>query len=280
MKLALGTVQFGLSYGKFGAHRQVEVPEVVSVLARAREAGIDLLDTARAYGQSETVLGAVGATDHFHIVTKCPPLAQESDPAAALRAAFETSCNTLGVERVAGYLLHNAEDIECPGVWNTLEALVDLKRVERIGVSVYGYDEAEALCRRYPLTLVQLPANVLMPWYAERGLPRGVEVHVRSVFLQGFLLSDPALLPERFKPWRTTLETFQARAARLSLTPQAAALAPLLQSPHIDKVIVGVEGLAQLDQILDAVSTIDVSRPLDLGKYSDISTMLTDPRTW
>lgn len=280
MKLALGTVQFGLNYGNFGANRQVELSEVASILTRAREAGINLLDTARAYGQSEMVLGAVNAADHFHIITKCPPLAQERDPVGALRIAFENSCNALGVKRVAGYLLHNAEDIEYPGVWNALEALVASQRVDRIGVSAYGYDEAETLCRRYPLTLVQLPANVLMPWYAERGLPHGVEVHVRSAFLQGFLLSDPAQLPERFQPWRTTLETFHARAAQLGLTPQAAALAPLLQSPHIDRVVVGVERLAQFDQVLDAISTIDASRPLDLGKYSNVTAALTDPRTW
>lgn len=280
MKLALGTAQFGLNYGNFGDRRQVEVSEVMSILARAREAQIELLDTARAYGQSETVLGTAKAADHFQIVTKCPPLARESDPVVALQAAFESSCNALDVKRIAGYLLHNAEDIECPGVWDALEALVASERVERIGVSVYGYDEAERLCRRFPLTLVQLPANVLVPWYAERGLPREVEVHVRSVFLQGFLLSDPAQLPERFQPWRTTLETFHARAAQFGLTPQAAALAPLLQSPFIDRVVVGVESLSQLNQILDAISAIDPNRPLDLGQYPDVSTALTDPRTW
>lgn len=280
MKLALGTVQFGLNYGNFGARRQVEASEVVSVLARAREAGVDLLDTARAYGQSETVLGTVGAAGQFRIVTKCPSLAQESDPADALQAAFEASCKALGVTHVAGYLLHNAADIARSGVWDALQALVASGRVGRIGASVYGYDEAEALCRRYPVTLVQLPANVLTPWYADHRLPREVEVHVRSVFLQGFLLSDPARLPDRFQPWRGTLETFQERAARLGLTPQAAALAPLLQSPHIDRVVVGVESVAQLDQILETISTIDTSASLDLGKYPDISPMLTDPRTW
>lgn len=280
MKLALGTAQFGLNYGNFGTRRRVEVPEVASILTRARGAGIELLDTARAYGQSETVLGTVRAADCFHIVTKCPPLARESDPVAVLRAAFESSCTALGVKRIGGYLLHNAEDIECPGVWDALEGLVATGRVDRIGVSVYGYDEAERLCRRFPLTLVQLPANVLVPWYAERGLPREIEVHVRSVFLQGFLLSDPAQLPERFQPWRATLETFHARAAQLGLTPQAAALGPLLQSPHVDRVIVGVESLPQLEQILEAVATIDPDHPLDLGQYPDVTTALTDPRTW
>lgn len=280
MKLALGTVQFGLNYGSFGARRQVEASEVASLLARAESAGIDLLDTARAYGQSEAVLGETRAAERFRIVTKCPSLAGESDPVAALRAAFDASCQALGVERVAGYLLHNAGDLEFPGVWDALEALTVAGRVERIGASFYGFEEAEALCRRYPLTLVQLPGNVLTPWYAERGLPPGVEVHVRSVFLQGFLLSDPERLPDRFQPWRSTLQTFRERAAGLGLTPQAAALAPLLQSPHVDRIVVGVETLAQLDQILEATSAVDTGQQLDLGEYPDVTPALTDPRNW
>lgn len=276
MKLALGTVQFGLDYGAFGTGRKVAATEVAQMLDRAASAGVDLLDTARAYGGAEDALAAAGAPGRFRIVTKCPSLRGAPDPAAALLAAFAASCAALGVRQVAGYLMHDAGDLQQPGVWSALQQLQADGRAGRIGVSAYGYDEALALCESYPLTLVQLPANVLQPWFRDRGLPPGVEVHVRSAFLQGFLLGDPDRLPARFRPWRGTLATFRDRAATLGLSPQAAALAPLLNSSHIHRVVVGADTPEQLDQILAAA----VAPSADLGDYPGLTPALTDPRTW
>lgn len=276
MKLALGTVQFGVDYGAFGTGRQVERDQVAVMLDQAWAAGIDLLDTARAYGESEAVLGEKHAAGRFRIVTKCPPLAAAGDAAAELQAQFDASCKALGTDRLAGYLLHSASDIERPGVLRALESLAAAGRVERFGVSTYDFAEAGALCSRYPLTLVQLPANVLVPWFRDQGLPKTVEVHVRSAFLQGFLLSDPERLSGRFVKWRPVLETFRSRAAALGLTPQQAALAPLLNSPYIHRVIVGADTPAQLAQTVSAAAV----GPADLGNFATVTPELTDPRTW
>lgn len=276
MKLALGTVQFGSGYGAFGTGQKVPESEVAAILNRAQTASVDLLDTARAYGEAETVLGAERAAERFRIVTKCPKLSGTADPAAELLAHFETSCSFLGTNRIAGYLLHSALDLEHRGVLAALEGLVRQGRVERFGVSVYSFEEAESLCARYPLNLVQLPANVLVPWFRNGGLPPAVEVHARSAFLQGFLLHDPERLPDRFRRWRSTLEMFRARAAALNLTPLQAALAPLLHSRYICRVVVGVDSLAQAEELLSAATT----GPADLGDFPDVSTELTDPRAW
>lgn len=276
MKLALGTVQFGLDYGVFGSGRQVEQPEVSAMLDHARTAGIDLLDTARAYGESESVLGTEKAADRFRIVTKCPRLDGAKNPAAELLANFDASCAALRTNWLAGYLLHSSRDIELPGVLEALEQLVTDGRVERFGVSAYGFDEAKALCARYPLTLVQLPANVLTPWFRNEGLPHTVEVHVRSAFLQGFLLSNPERLPDQFRPWRDTLDTFRARAAACGLTQHEAALAPLLHSPYIHRVVVGADNLTQLGELIFAAGVGFA----DLGDFPEVTPELTDPRYW
>ncbi|HRC59446.1 MAG TPA: aldo/keto reductase [Candidatus Propionivibrio aalborgensis] len=276
MKLALGTVQFGVDYGAFGTGRQVARPQVTEILDLALAAGVDLLDTARAYGEAEAVIGAQPASEQFRIVTKCPPIAPEVDAADALLAQFEASCRALGVKKVAGYLLHFAGDIARPGVVDVLESLVADGRIERFGVSIYDFAEAEEICARYPVTLVQLPANVLVPWFRDRGLPETVEVHVRSAFLQGFLLSDPLGLSDRFVEWRSVLETFRHRAGALGLSPHQAALAPLLHSPYVHRVVVGCDTPAQLTELISAAAT----GPADLGDYATVTPELTDPRNW
>lgn len=277
MKLALGTVQFGTNYGAFNKGGQVSSEVVAQVLDLAQVAGVETLDTARGYGTSEQVLGSI-AGSRFSIVTKCPPI---TDPTDVFKSFAASEATLRGP--VYGYLLHNAQDLlgsNADRNWLALEQLRSLGRVERIGVSAYSLDEVQAVLARYPITLVQLPANVLTPWFTSIKLPKTLEVHVRSVFLQGFLLGSPDELPERLKPWRATLEIFRARAAALKLTPLQAALAPLIQSDAIHKVVIGIDNVAQLTEILEAIQTLDPSQGFDLGAFSEVTAELTDPRTW
>jgi aryl-alcohol dehydrogenase-like predicted oxidoreductase len=280
MKLMLGTVQFGITYGAFNATGQVTVSQVSAMLDCAAQAGITLLDTARAYGASENVLARVAAPSRFDIVSKCPDLLTAEDPVSTLRAAFDASCDTLGVTQLYGYLLHNAADLERPGIWDTLQALRDQGRVRKIGVSGYAAEEVQRLCDTYPLTLVQLPANVLDPWYDQSTLPEAVELHVRSAFLQGFLLGDPDNLPSHLVPWRATLEQFRAEAAAQGLTPLQGALAPLLSCPRITRVAVGADSLGQLKEIVQAVQALDHHPDFKPGPFEGVTQDLTDPRRW
>ncbi|MFG6519357.1 aldo/keto reductase [Sulfitobacter sp. 1A13496] len=280
MKLMLGTVQFGIRYGTFNPAGKVPLDMASVMLNQAAVAGVKMLDTARAYGDAEAVLARTGAAERFDIVSKCPDLAQSSDPVAALRTAFETSCATLGVSRLYGYLLHNAEDLTRSGVWETLCELRDAGRVARIGVSGYDAEDVRVLCNRFPLTLVQLPANVLDSWYESVELPATLEVHVRSAFLQGFLLSNPSKLPSHLAPWSATLEQFRVEAAEQGLTPVQAALAPLLASPSIAQVAVGADSPAQLDDILQAAQALSGRAVPTFSPFSGVTKNLTDPRRW
>lgn len=280
MKLILGTAQFGLSYGTFNATGQVSLDNVVAMLSTARSAGIDMLDTARSYGISEEILARTGVLEQFDVVTKCPDLSTAIDPLKTLHTALDASCAALGVTRLYGYLLHNAEDLWRPGIWEALCSLRDSGRVKRIGVSGYDIETVADLCDRFELTLVQLPANVLDPWFENVTFPEGVEVHARSAFLQGFLLSNPERLPRHLEQFRTVLEQFRAEAAEQELTPLQAALLPLLASPSIMKVVIGADSPSQLDQIIEAVVSMDDHTAPQLGSFAGVTRDLTDPRRW
>src|SRR5262245_62959827 len=71
-KLGLGTVQFGLAYGVTNASGQVPRADVAAILAAALAAGVDLFDTAAAYGESETVLGELLPEKPLRLVSKIP----------------------------------------------------------------------------------------------------------------------------------------------------------------------------------------------------------------
>ena len=57
MRISLGTAQFGLDYGISNKSGKIEPKEVDKILSFAKKNGIKSIDTAQAYGESETVLG-------------------------------------------------------------------------------------------------------------------------------------------------------------------------------------------------------------------------------
>ncbi len=106
-KLALGTVQFGLSYGVTNQSGQVEIDEVKKILNYAEKNNIETLDTASLYGNSEKVLGEIGVHD-YQIITKTIPLKDDVDKVVD---GFYKSLKNLNKEQVEGLLIHNIKDI-------------------------------------------------------------------------------------------------------------------------------------------------------------------------
>jgi len=76
LKLALGTAQFGLSYGVANQNGQVDLEAGHKIVRMAAARGIDTIDTAIAYGESEQRLGDIGVGD-FKIITKLPAIPTE-----------------------------------------------------------------------------------------------------------------------------------------------------------------------------------------------------------
>lgn len=280
MKISLGTAQFGGDYGSFNLRGQVPYAEVKKILSTAEGAGLVMLETARGYGESESTLALLGAPSRFQIVSKCPVLSEEPDPVAALQLAFETSRSALSVSKLYGYLLHNADDLLLPGVWSALKELRDSGRVTNIGISSYDVQMARNYCDQYYLNIVQLPANVLDPWFESVDFPEFVDLHVRSVFLQGFLLSKQVELPEHMLQFSNVLQQFHNDAAAQGLTPLQAALLPLLACNKVAKIIVGVDELTQITEILQAEIFLRNRPSQRFGPYKGVTSNLTDPRKW
>ena len=253
--LALGTVQFGMAYGVANASGQPDLETVRQVLDAARAGGIDLLDTAELYGTAETVLGQAGIAG-FGIVSKLGPIdGAAEDLAETLAARLAAILGRLGTDRLHGLLLHRPEVLLGPDgdrVWAALEALTG---TGLLGVSTYTPEETEALIERYPLGLVQLPlAPIDRRWDGTlaRLRARHVEVHTRSALLQGLLAMPAAARPPHFARWQGLLAGCDAWVRGRGLAPAAAALGLVRARHDIDRVVVGVETAAQLDELLAA----------------------------
>lgn len=290
-KLGLGTAQFGLAYGVTNARGQVPAAEVAAIVAAAVAAGIDLFDTAAAYGESESVLGqALASRGDLRIVSKLPALAAERIGAAEIdqcRAAVQRSLALLQRPSLYGLLLHRPDDLRKPGAERLVALLEELKRagtVTRIGVSAYDRAQIDLAADRLPLDAVQVPVNLLDQRLLQGGTldrlkARNVEVHARSAFLQGALLAEPSSLPGHFAPHLERLRGVGVAAQRAGLSRLALCLRFVLVQPAIDRVIVGVTGMAELQQILAAAADV-TPLPPGLGALASDDPRLVNPALW
>ena len=286
MKIALGTVQFGLAYGAFNRNGKVSVAEIRKILNLAKTAGVGLLDTANAYGNSEAVLGEVAAGEYFRLVTKIPALVGV-DPENQIRQFFSESLLRLRVNKVHGLLLHRAADLVGPNgpvLWRVLEELRDSGKINKIGFSAYGPEEAKTVLEQYPVQLIQLPMSIFDTRHMDSGVldichSKSIEVHARSVFLQGFVLSNPEHLSGHLCAWRDLLTRFQMRCRELGVSPLQAALRYVMDLPQVNQVVVGIDGCSQLTEILQAIK----GAPLPHASMCDLACKdmkLIDPSKW
>lgn len=259
-ELGLGTVQWGLNYGVANAMGQTSFDETGAILYEARRHSVGVLDTASQYGEAEFVLGQ-NDIDGFKIVTKTPSFGTveiTSDQAAELKETFHRSLVRLSRNQVYGLLLHHVNDLLVSGGKRLFHVMEDLKAqglVSKIGISIYEGHQIDAVLRQFQPDIVQLPLNVLDQRLLRMGhLGRlkdaGVEVHVRSVFLQGLLLMSLDRLPRFLQPMREILSRWHAAASMQGLTPTQAALAFVRDCPGVDVMLVGVENVGQLRECM------------------------------
>ena len=105
MRLALGTVQFGLLYGIANSTGQVSPVDANTMLQLAADHGIDTLDTAIGYGDCETSLGEMGI-EGFKVITKLPALPKDCvDVSTWVNEQVSSSLARLGLSAVYGLLL-------------------------------------------------------------------------------------------------------------------------------------------------------------------------------
>ena len=268
-RLALGTVQFGLDYGVSNSGGRVTLQDARNIICQAELNGVDTLDTAIAYGASEATLGQVGV-EGWRVITKLPALPADCQGVAAwVTAQIEQSISRLGVRQLQGVLLHRPDDLLGENGSRLVKALEGLKAeglTRQIGVSVYGPEQLEKLTATMALDLVQAPLNILdrrlvASGWASRLKDRGTEVHVRSAFLQGLLLMPSDQRPAKFALWPEIWIEWSRWLEPTGLTPLQACLAYALGVAEVDRVVVGVDSLVQLNEIFIASKAVLPSLP-------------------
>ena len=284
-RLALGTVQFGMPYGIANHTGKVTRPEAKAMLKLALAIGIDTLDTAIAYGDSEMCLGEAG-TKGFRLVTKLPAMPDDCTHVSAwVNQHVSASLSRLGVTAAYGLLLHRPKQLlgeNGASLYQALQVLKDKGQVQKVGVSIYSPSELEALTPHYRFDLVQAPFNLVDRRLYSTGLMQrlkdeGVEVHTRSAFLQGLLLIEQTDIPSYFARWNNLMQTWYSWLEDHDGSAVEACLSFPLSFPEIDRVVVGADSVKQLVQI---VSAADSQSSFEFPDLQCEDENLVNPANW
>lgn len=282
IKLALGTAQFGLDYGISNSQGQVNIENSQDILRGAIENGITTLDTSHNYGNSELVIGGSNLAGSFDIITKVPNV-----PVDSISQQLQRSLSRLGVSELYGYLLHDFEMFrKSPDTWGEMLKIKQQGTCKKIGFSLYEIEDLELLLeKQIPFDLIQIPYNVLdrrFEPYFKILHNQHIEIHIRSVFLQGLLFLTMDNLPKFFSPLSRKILRFQSFASALRLSVAELCLAFVHYNSYVDKIVIGVTTAEELGDNIKALQKSPYNQEIHdcMQEFQEYEKRFLIPMNW
>jgi len=267
MKLALGTVQFGINYGINNTQGKISRQEAAKILKYAWNHDITVLDTASAYGNSEEVLGETiqELGGNYQIITKYP-----ANQSARPFDLIDQSLKLLHTKKIYAYLFHSFSSFKKHKEYiEDFIKIKDIGKSDKIGFSLYYPDEAKyILDNNIPCDIVQVPYSIFDQRFTDifhELYKNRIEIHVRSIFLQGLFFIQPDKLPDYFMPVKESLKLLHNFVEKNNIGISALCLGFVKKNQYIDKMIIGVDSLNNLKNNIDSYND-PIATDVDFNK--------------
>ena len=281
-KLILGTAQFDGSYGIKNTKKKTYNHN--KILTEAKKNKIDYLDTSPLYGKSEKKIG--NFQSKFKIISKIPKIPNNSiDPTKWVLDNTYKTIKNLKQKKIYAMLIHNASDLKGKNgkkIYEGLKIIKKKKIIKKIGISIYSFNDLNWILKKYKFDIVQAPFNIfdrrlISSGWLNKLKRKKIEVHCRSIFLQGLILIDKKKFPKKFshhfKKWFTFLEWSKNNKVR----PIQSALSYVLSFKSIDKIIIGVDNCEQLNDVIKNFKKIKILIP---KKFATKDKKIINPSLW
>lgn len=291
-RLVLGTAQLGMPYGIANKIGQPDISSAITIIETAWQGGIHQFDTAQGYGDSEIVLGKalydLGISTQAKIISKLDPSLDYTDSRAVERSIYG-SLNNLKIPCLHGLMMHREEIIDNfnDGIIDTLNKFVDKGLINNIGISVYSPHRAIQAMKYEKIKLIQIPANILDHRFRKYGVFDFAEqnnkiIYIRSIFLQGLILSNASELPEKIKFAQGIIEDLDVFCRKNGISPKVLAISYIKCKYPKSYLIFGAETAKQVEENI-------VSWEHNIGndlmymiedQYSNVKEDIINPLRW
>ena len=284
-KLIIGTANFGLNYGQGILKKKVDTEEIKKIILFCKKKKINFLDTAFSY-KNERYLKSQ-KLNKWNIITKISikNFKNEKNIDKKINLLINKTINIFKVKNLYGVLFHDIKEIEKKSgkkFYSILEKLKKDKKIKKIGVSVYNPKDIDKILKNYKFDIIQCPLSIfdrrfINTGYLKKMKKKGIEVHIRSIFLQGLLLMQHKLMPKKFNRWNKIWNKWSAWNIKNKTTKLETCVNFINQIANIDKVVVGITNKKQLQDILKYFKERKKNN-YSLQFCKDIN--LLDPRKW
>lgn len=284
-KLILGTVQMGLPYGINNAIGKVSLDDSLEILDYAFENGIEILDSAEAYGNAHEVIGVFHEkhpTKQFQIITKLP-----NQFNGAIIKKVDCFLNELKVDELHALLFHSFSSYK--NSWDNFDALRRLKyekKIKNIGVSVYTNAEIDDVIMNEEIDIIQVPFNLLdnnnhRGEIFEKAKSKGKTIHTRSALLQGLFFKDLNTEEDTVKRLKKELILLSDISKNHNISISELALGYCAHQNTIDNVLIGVDSIDHLKDNLESINCEIKSEVIDeINAIKVSNTNLLNPSLW
>lgn len=287
-KLVLGTAQLGLNYGVNNQFGQPSKEQSFEILHTAYKKGIRAIDTAEAYGSSQEVIGAFHKEylKKFDVSTKLIEKENVTN-SNQVEENIIKNLKTLNVDILDGYMFHSYSSLKkTPHLLETLISCKNKGLIKKIGVSVYTNEQINDVILHFSeIDFVQAPFNLLDNQFCRKNAfeklrINGIEVHTRSVFLQGLFFKNKETIQSKLKTLTPYLNRLDEIAKEHGSDIQTLALQYVLQKKYIDKVLIGIDTAQQL---LENIGCAEKTTRIPHDKIDSIEVLekeLLNPTNW
>ncbi len=287
-KIILGTVQLGLNYGINNTNGKPSTDEAMAILNLAHDSGISILDTAEAYGNSQEIIGLFHKKHpdkKFEVITKLSQI--ENITNTTLKQLVENNIKTLQVANLYCYMFHHFDEfLEKKELIKELLVLKKEKKIQKIGISIYDNSELSYILENTTyFDIVQVPFNLLdnasiKKELLEKAKQKNIEIHVRSVFLQGLFFKPLDQLPEKLKVLEKEIIKLQNIQKENEIDMATLALKYTLEKKYIDYCLIGVDSVAQLKNNLKTIVKTTTIPHQEIDTIKVENTELLNPTNW
>lgn len=288
----MGTAQWGSNYGISNISGKINLKEIEKIVNFCFENDIKLYDTARGYGNAEKIIGKLNKkyAEKTKIISKIKDfrLGNTYFDKKKIRELILTTHKNTFQKNIEGMLIHDDDLLDnkyFPYIWEVLSELKNEFRIKKIGISTYKYNINIKLLRKYRFDIVQLPFNIYDQTRLNNGFIKklndnNIEIHARSVFLQGILLKDYRKLKGIFYSLKDHQKKTHNFLKQNGMTKIEGCLSAVIQN-DIQKIIIGCDSLAQLKEIHKSFINVTHNRTFkNLRKFSINDMKIINPSLW
>jgi len=278
-KIIIGVTQFGMNYGimnKFNYNKKKELEKILSFLKKKK---IKFLYTSRYYGISNKLLSKKNL-DFFEIFTKF-----KADD--LLDAKFKLNLNKdkkmLKKDKLI-LIIDGIEKLSNKKANKVYSNIIKLKKsgdLYKFGYSIYSFNKLKKICDNFKPDILQCPYSVIDRRLEENKLlqflkKKNIEVHVRSIFLQGLLLTQPPKLPKKFLKWKKIFQSFSEHMYKNKVSNLNGCINFVQKNKNIDKILVGIDKISHLEEILN----VNLNKRIKFPNIYSKDEKLINPSKW